>query len=440
MLAVLADKTKGNLSTQETKLLDSALFELRMALPRDHPGPRPLRRRPGRPTPRWRPAQARPRRLAHGGNPHLSRQRHLHGRAHPRLRLRRLHLHRPSQPPHPPLRLARLQQPHSSSSTPAPTSTRRPSASASAQVDAVLYTHRHADHILGFDDLRPLSFRHPVALPLYADDETATTIERIFEYTFRTENRYPTSARVKLHRIDPAAGAGIELFGACFQRIPVLHGKQIITGYRFGSAAYLTDMSDIPPESLPLLQDLDILILDALRRTPTPATPTSIAPSPSSSSSSPGAPSSPTSATTSTTAPPRPLSPPTSASPTTASSSSSKSPPSIIRRFPANQDCHPEHSAADSKDLRSPRSEPPPDLPYSPMHIYRHLDELPATPTPAVATIGNFDGVHRGHRWVIDNVLARARAAGLRSLVITFDPHPARAIRPDQSPRTHHSL
>ena len=139
------------------------------------------------------------------------------------------------------------------------------------EVDAVLYTHSHADHILGFDDLRPLSFRHPEALPIYADDETATTIERVFEYTFRTENRYPTSARVKLHRIDPTAGAGTELFGACFQRIPVLHGKQLITGYRFGSAAYLTDMSDIPPESLPLLQDLDILVLDALRRTPHPS-------------------------------------------------------------------------------------------------------------------------------------------------------------------------
>ncbi len=68
------------------------------------------------------------------------------------------------------------------------------------------------------------------------------------------------------------------------------------------------------------------------------------------------------------------------------------------------------------------------------MHIYRHLDDLPPSPTPAVATIGNFDGVHRGHRWVIANVLDRARSQGLRSLVITFDPHPARAIRPDLSP------
>ncbi len=68
------------------------------------------------------------------------------------------------------------------------------------------------------------------------------------------------------------------------------------------------------------------------------------------------------------------------------------------------------------------------------MHIYRHLDDLPPSPAPAVATIGNFDGVHRGHRWVIANVLERARSRGLRSLVITFDPHPARAIRPDLSP------
>ena len=140
-----------------------------------------------------------------------------------------------------------------------------------SQVDAVLYTHGHADHILGFDDLRPLSFRHPVAMPVYADEDTAGTIERIFEYTFRTENRYPTSARVKMNRLPVEPGAGVDLFDACFRRIPVTHGRQTITGYRFGSAAYLTDMSDIPAESLPLLQDLDVLILDALRREPHPS-------------------------------------------------------------------------------------------------------------------------------------------------------------------------
>ena len=65
------------------------------------------------------------------------------------------------------------------------------------------------------------------------------------------------------------------------------------------------------------------------------------------------------------------------------------------------------------------------------MNIYRSLDELPPDFGPVVATIGNFDGVHRGHRWVIAQVNARARALGLRSLAITFDPHPARVLRPD---------
>lgn len=138
-------------------------------------------------------------------------------------------------------------------------------------VDAVLYTHGHADHLLGFDDLRPLSFRHPSGLDIFADDGTASTLERIFEYTFRTENRYPTSARVRLHRIDPTPGSCTELFGACFQRVPVMHGSEEITGFRFGGAAYLTDMSDLSETSLGLLQDLDVLILDALRHTPHPS-------------------------------------------------------------------------------------------------------------------------------------------------------------------------
>jgi phosphoribosyl 1,2-cyclic phosphate phosphodiesterase len=139
------------------------------------------------------------------------------------------------------------------------------------RIDAVLYTHGHADHVMGFDDLRPLTFQHNGNMPLYADEETASTIERVFEYTFRKEDRYPTSARVQIHRIDPTPGSGTELFGACFQRIPVTHGRQEITGYRFGSAAYLTDMSDIPEVSIPLLQNLDVLIVDALRHNPHPS-------------------------------------------------------------------------------------------------------------------------------------------------------------------------
>ena len=139
------------------------------------------------------------------------------------------------------------------------------------RLDAVLYTHGHADHVLGMDDLRPLSFHSPENLPLYADEQTALTIERIFSYTFAAEHRYPTRARVALHRIPTTPGAEVELFGVKFQRVPVTHGHQTITGYRFGSAAYLTDLSDIPAESLPLLANLDVLVLDALRREPHPS-------------------------------------------------------------------------------------------------------------------------------------------------------------------------
>jgi phosphoribosyl 1,2-cyclic phosphate phosphodiesterase len=138
------------------------------------------------------------------------------------------------------------------------------------RLDAVFYTHGHADHILGMDDLRPLSFHSRPSLPLYADDPTADTLERIFDYTFRNERRYPTSARVALHRLAGKPGEEVKLFGVRFVRVPVTHGQDTVTAWRFGSAAYLTDLNDIPAESLPLLTGLDLLILDALRRQPHP--------------------------------------------------------------------------------------------------------------------------------------------------------------------------
>jgi phosphoribosyl 1,2-cyclic phosphate phosphodiesterase len=137
-------------------------------------------------------------------------------------------------------------------------------------VDAVLYTHSHADHIMGLDDLRPLSFQHkPASLPLYADEATAQVLRRVFEYTFSEDATYPTRARVQLHRLEDTESA--EVLGARFQRVPLQHGDMPVAGFRFGSAAYLTDMSAIPESSLPLLADLDVMILDALRPQPHPS-------------------------------------------------------------------------------------------------------------------------------------------------------------------------
>lgn len=134
------------------------------------------------------------------------------------------------------------------------------------RIDAVLYTHAHADHILGLDDLRPLTFKREQKLPLYADDNTAKIIERMFAYVFDPESTYSTRPQVTLHRLNGT----LDLFGAKFQPLKILHGDSEITAYRFGTAAYLTDFSTIPQATLNALHGLDVLFLDALRRRPHP--------------------------------------------------------------------------------------------------------------------------------------------------------------------------
>lgn len=133
-------------------------------------------------------------------------------------------------------------------------------------VDAVLYTHAHADHILGLDDIRPLSFRNEGKIPLYAHELTATALESIFRYIFDANYKYGGIARVEMNRLNGA----VELFGARFEPVEILHGDSTIHGFRFGQAAYLTDFSEIPPPSMQRLQELDILFLDALRHRPHP--------------------------------------------------------------------------------------------------------------------------------------------------------------------------
>ena len=134
------------------------------------------------------------------------------------------------------------------------------------RLDAIIYTHAHADHILGLDDVRPLSFRSPEKIPLYAHESTAEALQSIFRYIFDANYKYGGIARVEMNRIN----GSLDLFGACFEPVRVLHGEAEIHGFRFGSAAYLTDFSDIPAESLKRLRGLDILFLDALRHRPHP--------------------------------------------------------------------------------------------------------------------------------------------------------------------------
>jgi len=135
------------------------------------------------------------------------------------------------------------------------------------RIDAVLYTHTHADHILGIDDLRPLTYAHkPNKLPLYAKPEAADFIRNMFRYIFDADYKFGGLPQVELVALD----GPVNLFGARFEPIPVIHGEAVIYGFRFGSAAYLTDHSDIPEASYEKLEHLDILFLDALRHKPHP--------------------------------------------------------------------------------------------------------------------------------------------------------------------------
>jgi phosphoribosyl 1,2-cyclic phosphate phosphodiesterase len=137
-------------------------------------------------------------------------------------------------------------------------------------VDAVLYTHAHADHILGMDDLRPLSFiaaKQGGPIPLYANPDTAAALERTFAYTFSPQATYPTRARVHL---TPLADHNL-VHGVDFIRIPLMHGELPIAGFRFGNTAYMTDVSAIPEPSFALLEGVEVVALSALRHAPHPS-------------------------------------------------------------------------------------------------------------------------------------------------------------------------
>jgi riboflavin kinase/FMN adenylyltransferase len=234
----------------------------------------------------------------------------------------------------------------------------------------------------------------------------------VFRYAFEPGPNDTTVPKLLLHQLN---GEAFELFGLAFTPIPLLHGKSTVFGFRFGAAAYLTDHSEIPEESKTKLRGLDVLFLDALRHRPHPTH-------------------------------------------STVERSLGWVEELKPRRAFFTHICH---------DLPHQRTEA-----ALPSHVHLAYDGLEievaaggsACPTndrmlvdqwgagasacriarsvaeaagfdPSAVTIGNFDGVHAGHRYLFRQVVALAHERGVRPTVLTFDPHPARIVAPARAPR-----
>jgi phosphoribosyl 1,2-cyclic phosphate phosphodiesterase len=134
------------------------------------------------------------------------------------------------------------------------------------RVDAVLYTHTHADHLHGIDDLRAFCQIQRKQIPLYAKEDAVEHIKQKFGYVLREPSDFWDLPVLRVEAVQ----APFELFGVKITPIPVFHGRSQILGFRIGNFAYMTDVSEISESSFALLENLDVVLLDCLRETAHP--------------------------------------------------------------------------------------------------------------------------------------------------------------------------
>jgi phosphoribosyl 1,2-cyclic phosphate phosphodiesterase len=287
------------------------------------------------------------------------------------------------------------------------------------RLEAVLLTHGHADHIQGFDDIRPFNIRQRAAMPVYGSQETFRAIRRAFSYVFDTKPSLSTVPSVILHEVK----GPFELLGIPIIPVPLLHGEMDVLGFRFGRAAYLTDFSRLPDSSVPLLEDLDDLIIDALRDIPHPMHQTV----------------------------------------EQALALVDKLRP---RRAWFTHIAHELSHAATNERLRK-AGYPHVQLAYDGLHfdvqkdspaleravkalaVHSHIpsgrltvfyspadwaSRFAASKRGSVIAIGNYDGIHLGHQRVLAFAMTRAKDSGAVSTALTFEPPPLKVLRPESAP------
>jgi phosphoribosyl 1,2-cyclic phosphate phosphodiesterase len=284
------------------------------------------------------------------------------------------------------------------------------------RLDAILLTHSHADHILGFDDIRPFNIRQKSAIPVYSTEETFKVLRRAFAYVFDEAPTLSTVPSVDLHVVN----GPFELLGVPIIPVPLLHGDLQVLGFRFERAAYLTDFSSLPASSAALLEDLDDLILDALRDAPHPMH-------------------------------------------QTVEQALALIDTLRPRRAWFTHIAHDLPHAETTERLRK-LGRNNVHLAYDGLQFDVHIDAPPqiarrASPTAAksrtvlaflsaeawsahysasgrgsVLTIGNFDGLHLGHQAILRAVVKRASETGDVATALTFDPSPRKVLRPESAP------